>query len=105
MIQTVRARLEQVVDNVVDRERVRDLLDHESLVPTSMDISQIMRIRENMERAAARRLQPYYITAFFVQAFEPLGGTCTSVKADATHPQRPAVIAPGRRNAASAQFT
>ena len=72
---TVRARLEQVVDNVVDRERVRDLLDHESLVPTGMDISQIMRIRENMERAAARRLQPYYIKAFFVQAFEHLGGT------------------------------
>ncbi len=33
-----------------------------------------MRIREEMERYAARRLQPYYIKNFFVQAFERLGG-------------------------------
>ena len=71
----VRARLEQVVDNAVDREHVRDLLEQESLVQTSMDVSQIMRIREDMERAAARRLQPYYIKAFFLQAFEYLSGT------------------------------
>jgi SNF2 family DNA or RNA helicase len=71
----VRARLEQAVDNAVDRDRVRELLEHQSLVQTSMDTSQIMRIREDMERAAARRLQPHYIKAFFVQAFERLGGT------------------------------
>lgn len=71
----VRARLEQAVDNAVDRERVRGLLEQQSLVQTSMDISQIMRIREDMERAAARRLQPHYIKAFFLQAFERFGGT------------------------------
>jgi superfamily II DNA or RNA helicase len=71
----VRARLEQVIDNVTDRDRVRELLEHESLVAGSMDISQIMRIREEMERAAARRLQPFYIKAFFLQAFQHLGGT------------------------------
>jgi superfamily II DNA or RNA helicase len=70
----VRARLERAVDNAVDRDRVRDLLEQEALVQTSMDISQIMRIREDMERAAARRLQPYYIKALFLQAFEHLGG-------------------------------
>jgi superfamily II DNA or RNA helicase len=71
----VRARLEQAVDNVLDRDRVRDLLEHQSLIQTTMDTSQIMRIREDMERAAARRLQPHYIKAFFLQAFEHLGGT------------------------------
>ncbi|NDJ85571.1 MAG: DEAD/DEAH box helicase, partial [Chloroflexi bacterium] len=71
----VRARLEQVVDNATDRERVRDLLEQQSLVTTSMDISQIVQIREEMERAAARRLQPFYIKAFFLQAFEHFGGT------------------------------
>ncbi len=70
----VRARLEQVVDNAVDQERVRELLEQQSLVQTSMDISEIIRIREDMERAAARRLQPYYIKAFFLQAFQHLGG-------------------------------
>ncbi|MEO8612402.1 MAG: helicase-related protein, partial [Chloroflexota bacterium] len=72
---TVRARLEQAVDNATDRERVRDLLEHESLVTNSMDVSLIMRIREEMERAAARRLQPFYIKAYFLQAFEYFGGT------------------------------
>jgi superfamily II DNA or RNA helicase len=71
----VRARLEQAVDNATDRERVRDLLEHQSLVTNSMDVSQIMRIREEMERAAARRLQPFYIKAYFLQAFEYFGGT------------------------------
>jgi hypothetical protein len=70
----VRAKLEQAVDNAVDRERVRELLEARSLVADSMDITQIVRIREEMERYAARRLQPHYIKAFFMQAFEMLGG-------------------------------
>jgi superfamily II DNA or RNA helicase len=71
----VRARLEQAVDNAVDRERVRELLEARSLVTESMDISQIIRVREEMERYAARRLQPHYIKSFFMQAFENLGGS------------------------------
>jgi superfamily II DNA or RNA helicase len=71
----VRARLEQAVENAVDRERVRELLESRSLVTESMDTTQIMRIREEMERYAARRLQPYYIKSFFMQAFEMLGGS------------------------------
>jgi superfamily II DNA or RNA helicase len=70
----VRARLEQAVDNATDRERVRELLENQSLVASTMDVSQIVRVREEMERAAARRLQPFYIKAFFLQAFEYLGG-------------------------------
>ncbi len=70
----VRARLEQTVDNAVDRERVRELLEARSLAADTMDITEIMRIREDMERYAARRLQPYYIQAFFTVAFEQLGG-------------------------------
>ncbi|MCC6973387.1 MAG: DUF3883 domain-containing protein [Anaerolineae bacterium] len=71
----VRARLEQKVDNAVDQNHVRELLENQSLITTSMDTSQIMRIREDMERASARRLQPYYIKSFFLQAFEHWGGT------------------------------
>ena len=32
-------------------------------------------IKENMERAEARRLVPHFIEAFFVEAFERLGGS------------------------------
>ncbi|MBU1659957.1 MAG: DUF3883 domain-containing protein, partial [Chloroflexi bacterium] len=71
----VRAKLEQAVDNAVDREHVRELLEARSLAMDSMDVTQVARIREDMERYAARRLQPYYIKSFFMQAFETLGGS------------------------------
>lgn len=71
----VRARLETVIDGAVDQERVRDLLERRSLAQHTLDTSEIARIREDMERAAARRLQPYFIKAFFLDAFQQLGGT------------------------------
>ena len=40
-----------------------------------MDASRVQRIREDMERAEARRLQPHYIESFFLEAFQRLGGT------------------------------
>ena len=71
----VRARLEQAVDNAVDREHVRELIEARSLAMDTMDITQVASIREDMERYAAKRLQPFYIKAFFMQAFESLGGS------------------------------
>jgi len=35
----------------------------------------VQRIREHMERAEARRLQPHYIESFFHEAFQRMGGT------------------------------
>jgi hypothetical protein len=40
-----------------------------------MDASRVARVREEMERAEARRLQPHFIRSFFIEAFERLGGT------------------------------
>ncbi len=37
--------------------------------------SRLQRVREDMERAEARRLQPHYIESFFLEAFQRLGGT------------------------------
>jgi len=71
----VRARLAQVVANAFDREQLRDLLEERALVHDAMDASRVYRIREEMERAEARRLQPHYIESFFFEAFQRLGGT------------------------------
>ncbi len=71
----VRARLAQVVANAFDREQLRDLLEERALVHDAMDASRVYRIREEMERAEARRLQPHYIESFFFDAFQRLGGT------------------------------
>lgn len=71
----VRARLNQVVDNAMDREKLRDLIEKHALAHDSMDASRIQAIREDMERAEARRLQPHFIAAFFSESFKRLGGS------------------------------
>ncbi len=71
----VRDMLNRVVENALDRAKVEELLEEHALVHDSMDVSRVQRIREDMERAEARRLQPHYVESFFVEAFGRLGGT------------------------------
>ena len=71
----VRARLTTAVDHALDRTHLQDLLDERALAQDAMDTSRVQRIREDMERAEARRLQPHYIESFFREAFQQLGGS------------------------------
>ncbi|MCD7750769.1 MAG: DUF3883 domain-containing protein [Lachnospiraceae bacterium] len=70
----VRARLNRVVDNSLDRDALAKLLDERALTEDSMDIHKVMAIREEMERAEAHKLQPHFVESFFVAAFTTLGG-------------------------------
>ena len=71
----VRARLTQVVSNAFDPTQLQDLIEERALAHDSMDASRVFRVREEMERAEARRLQPHYIESFFLEAFRRLGGS------------------------------
>jgi superfamily II DNA or RNA helicase len=71
----VKAYLTTVLDSTMDRGHLQNLLDERVLVHDAMDTSQVQRIRADMERADARRLQPHYIESFFHEAFKHLGGT------------------------------
>ena len=71
----VRLRLTRAVDHAVDATAIRDLLEDRALAHDAMDASRVARIREDMERADARRLQPHYIESFFLEAFRRLGGS------------------------------
>ncbi len=71
----VRARLNRVVEKALDQEHIQDLLEERALVHDAMDASRVNRIREDLERAEARRLQPHYIESFFHEAFKCLGGS------------------------------
>lgn len=71
----VRARLTQVVENALDRRKLQELLEDRALAHDAMDASRVRQIREDMERAEARRLQPHYIESFFHEAFRRLGGS------------------------------
>lgn len=71
----VKAFLTTVLDTTLDRSHLQELLEERVLAHDAMDTSKVQRIREDMERADARRLQPHYIESFFHEAFKRLGGT------------------------------
>lgn len=71
----VRARLEQAVSDAFDPSDLQDLIEERAIAVDTLDASRVQRIREDMERADARRLQPHYIEAFFLDAFQQLGGS------------------------------
>ncbi len=70
----VRARLTTVVDNALDRVHLQSLLEERALAHDALDARRVQRVRADMERAEARRLQPHYIESFFCAAFQRLGG-------------------------------
>lgn len=67
-------RLFTAVDGVVDQKKIETLIKERKLTSEGLDPLTVTEIREKMERAAARRLQPHYIRAFFEKAFVQLGG-------------------------------
>jgi superfamily II DNA or RNA helicase len=69
------ARLTFVVADGARRSHLQELLEERALAHDVMDASRVARIREDMERAEARRLQPHYVESFFLEAFNQLGGT------------------------------
>jgi len=94
----VKARLDQVVNDRLDQSRLRELLEERALARDSMDTTKVQQIRQEMERAEARKLQPHFIAAFFLEAFQRLGGTIRQREAkryEITHV--PAVIRQGDR--------
>ncbi|QBD80734.1 DUF3883 domain-containing protein [Ktedonosporobacter rubrisoli] len=70
----VRANLTRVVDEALDHRHLRKLLDENALTHEVLDVVRVHQIRAEMERAAARRLQPHFIASFFLQALKRLGG-------------------------------
>jgi hypothetical protein len=70
----VKEYLTTVIDKALDHERLRQLIEEQSLAPDVMDSSKLQRIREDMERNDARRLQPHFIQSFFLEAFKRFGG-------------------------------
>ena len=70
----IRAKLNQAVEGV-NQALIQGLLEERALAHDTMDASRVARVREDMERADARRLQPHYVESFFVEAFKRLGGT------------------------------
>jgi superfamily II DNA or RNA helicase len=70
----VKARLRQKVEGALDTERLLEIISRNALVQDIMDEKRLFNLKEEMEKAEARKLQPYFIRSFFAQAFDRLGG-------------------------------
>lgn len=73
--QEVRDRLSQRIENIFDHDHLRTILERNALAQESMSAERLFSVKEEMEKAEARRLQPYFVRSFFMKAFEALGGS------------------------------
>ncbi|MBI4673988.1 MAG: DUF3883 domain-containing protein [Chloroflexi bacterium] len=71
----VRAKLTREIGRALDRKHLLELLQERALAHETLSAARVQEIREDMERAEARRLQPHFVASFFRTAFELLGGT------------------------------
>lgn len=71
----IRARLYQKVESALDTDHLRTILDRNALAQESMNAERLFAVKEEMEKAEARRLQPFFIHSFFMKAFQHLGGS------------------------------
>jgi superfamily II DNA or RNA helicase len=70
----VKAQLELEIEGAVDQRHLEDLLAQRALVRQGMDAATVEQLRQQMERAMARRIHPHYVHDFFIEAFKRLGG-------------------------------
>jgi SNF2 family DNA or RNA helicase len=71
----VRARLTTKIDQALDRDHLRSLLNRNALAQETMTADRLFAVKEEMERAEARRLQPFFVKAFFLKALDAIGGS------------------------------
>lgn len=70
----VKARMNQVIEGALDTEHLNEILKRNALVEQHMQLEDLYAVKEEMEKAEARKLQPYFIRAFFTEALSVLGG-------------------------------
>jgi superfamily II DNA or RNA helicase len=71
----MKAWLTQVLDTALDRDHLRALLEERALGADILDLRTVAAVRDDLERAEARKLQPHYVRGFFLEAYRRLGGS------------------------------
>ncbi|MFT5419592.1 MAG: superfamily II DNA or RNA helicase [Candidatus Endobugula sp.] len=69
-----KAKMNEVIEGALDTDHLKEILRRNALVEQQMGLEELYAVKEEMEKAEARKLQPYFIRAFFTAAFQTLGG-------------------------------
>lgn len=67
-------RLNQKIEGALDTRHLEEILRRNALVEQHMGLEDLYAVKEEMEKAEARKLQPHFIRAFFLEAFKTLQG-------------------------------
>ena len=71
---TVSPRITGALDAAMEQERLQKLVAGQALTHEAMDPAAVGRMRAEMERAEAQRLQPHFVASFFLAAVKLFGG-------------------------------
>ena len=52
------------IDTAFDNSRIKELLERNALAQETMSAERLFAVKEQMEMAEARRLQPYFVRSF-----------------------------------------
>lgn len=89
----VRARLDRVIDDALDTTHLNEIRERNALVDNALSMEQLFKIKADMDRAEARKLQPYFLRSFFLEAFKHEGGDARRREGDRYEiPHVPAVL-------------
>ena len=74
---TVSRSVTDQLDFTMEQERLKEIIEGQALTHEAMAPAVLGNMREEMERAAARRLQPHFVASFFLEAVRLFGGKPT----------------------------
>jgi SNF2 family DNA or RNA helicase len=70
----VRAKLFEKVEGALDHKHLQDILDRNALTADKFSQERLYMVKEAMEKAEAKKLQPFYLRRFVVEALGRHGG-------------------------------
>lgn len=68
------AQLFEKVEGALDHQRLQDIIDRHALAADKFSQERLYRVKEEMEKAEAKKLQPYFLRRFLVEALRRHGG-------------------------------
>ncbi|HXH75358.1 MAG TPA: helicase-related protein [Bacteriovoracaceae bacterium] len=70
----VKLRQKQVIEGALDTQHIQNIIKRNALVEQHMGLDELYKVKEEMDIAEARKLQPYFIQSFFEESFKTLKG-------------------------------
>lgn len=78
----VRNRLSQQMADALDIDHLKAVIERNALCQEVFGPDRLQQVREQMEKAEARKLQPYFVRQFVQSAFKKVGGELRELETD-----------------------